>query len=265
MQLNEQTSELSSIMMAAAGVGSAPSVYTGKDTRSRVGPTKADRPTRPSIAEVQQQIAAMPVTTSGLMWRLFEIVFAAAALLLSLPILCVIGLIIRFDSRGPVLFRQSRVGKSGKLFPFTKFRTMYADAKQRFPHLYAYKYSDEQIQELKFKVPNDPRATPAGRWLRQSTLDELPNFWHVLTGEMALVGPRPEIPEMLPYYNGEELLKFTVRPGITGLAQVSGRGLLSFRDTVDLDVEYVRNRTAWGDLKIIALTIHRIVWRHGAF
>ena len=107
--------------------------------------------------------------------------------------------------------------------------------------------------------------TPQGQWLRKSTLDELPNFWKVLTGEMALVGPRPEIPEMLPYYDREALLKFKVRPGVTGLAQISGRGRLSFHDTVALDVEYVLNRSLFLDLKIILLTVQKIVTRDGAF
>jgi lipopolysaccharide/colanic/teichoic acid biosynthesis glycosyltransferase len=108
-------------------------------------------------------------------------------------------------------------------------------------------------------------VTPQGHWLRKSTLDELPNFWNVLTGRMALVGPRPEIPEMLPYYGGDMLLKFTVRPGITGLAQISGRGRLGFHETVALDVEYVRRRSLTLDLKIILLTIQKIVTRDGAF
>ena len=112
---------------------------------------------------------------------------------------------------------------------------------------------------------NDPRVTPQGEWLRKSTLDELPNFWNVLRGDMALVGPRPEIPEMLPYYEGEMQLKFRVRPGITGLAQISGRGRLGFYETVKYDVEYVKNRSFRLDLKILLITIYKIVARDGAF
>jgi lipopolysaccharide/colanic/teichoic acid biosynthesis glycosyltransferase len=120
------------------------------------------------------------------------------------------------------------MGINRKPFRFVKFRTLYADARQRFPKLYSYQYTAEELEQLKFKVEDDPRVTPQGRWMRRSTLDELPNFWNVLTGDMALVGPRPEIPEMLRYYHGDMLLKFTVRPGITGMAQISGcngRGL----------------------------------------
>jgi len=118
---------------------------------------------------------------------------------------------------------------------------------------------------LKFKNDNDPRVTPQGRWLRRLSVDELPNFWNVLTGDMALVGPRPEIPEMLPYYKGEMLEKFLVRPGVTGLAQISGRGRLGFYETVDLDVSYVRNRSFLLDLRIMARTVALIILRDGAF
>jgi lipopolysaccharide/colanic/teichoic acid biosynthesis glycosyltransferase len=173
--------------------------------------------------------------------------------------------LIRRDSPGSAVFRHERVGMAGRLFRFTKLRTLYADAKRRFPHLYAYQYGPSQIEELCFKVPDDPRVTRVGKWLRRSTLDELPNFWHVLTGEMALVGPRPEIPEMLPYYTEEEILKFSVRPGITGYAQISGRGRLRFREMAKLDVEYVKERNFWIDLKVIWRTLYLIVRRDGAF
>jgi lipopolysaccharide/colanic/teichoic acid biosynthesis glycosyltransferase len=151
------------------------------------------------------------------------------------------------------------------VFRFVKFRTLYADAKTRFPHLYAYKYSSEELKGLRFKVENDPRVTRVGQWLRKSSLDELPNLWNVVTGDMALVGPRPEIPEMLPYYQGEMLKKFTVRPGVTGLAQTSGRGRLGFYETVDLDVEYVHLRCALLDIRLLLRTVRMVVLRDGAF
>jgi lipopolysaccharide/colanic/teichoic acid biosynthesis glycosyltransferase len=142
---------------------------------------------------------------------------------------------------------------------------MYVDARERFPELYAYKYKDDEVQGVKFKIPNDPRRTHLGRLLRKTTIDELPNFWNVLTGHMALVGPRPEILEMLPYYRGEDLLKFSVRPGVTGLAQTDGRGCLNFRETVDLDVIYVKTRSFWLDICIIFRTIKMVILGSGAF
>jgi lipopolysaccharide/colanic/teichoic acid biosynthesis glycosyltransferase len=197
--------------------------------------------------------------------RALEIAIAATLLVITFPIMVLVALIIRIDSPGPILFRQLRVGANGRLFRFTKFRTLYADARERWPELYAYWYSPAEVEQLHFKVKNDPRVTRAGRWLRKSTLDELPNLWHVLTGEMALVGPRPEIPEMLPYYDTRGLRKFTVRPGVTGLAQISGRGNLSFTDTVKHDVDYVDRRSAWLDTRIVATTLYRTVRREGAF
>jgi lipopolysaccharide/colanic/teichoic acid biosynthesis glycosyltransferase len=199
------------------------------------------------------------------LWRLFEIVVAASALTLTAPIILILAIIIRRGSPGRPLFFQPRVGINGQLFNFVKFRTLYVDARRRFPELYAYRYSDDELRALKFKIVNDPRVTPQGRWMRTTTLDELPNFWNVLRGDMALVGPRPEIPEMLPYYKGEMLRKFSVRPGVTGLAQISGRGRLGFHETVELDVEYVKNRSLLLDLKIIALTVYKMVTRDGAF
>ena len=197
--------------------------------------------------------------------RLIEIVAGAVGLLLTLPIMAVIAFCIRWDSPGPALFRQERVGKGGEVFSFIKFRTMYIDAKKRWPGLYAYSYTPQQLDALKFKVVSDPRVTPVGRWLRQTSLDELPNFWNVLTGDIALVGPRPEIPEMLKYYKGEQFLKFSVRPGVTGLAQVSGRGRLSFQDTIKLDLDYVKNRSFAHDCKLIMKTIKMVLTGDGAF
>lgn len=197
--------------------------------------------------------------------RVFETLVASCMILLTAPLMLVLALVIRRGTPGKAIFQQQRLGMNLKPFTFVKLRTMHTDARQRFPELYDYRYSDHEIEQLKFKIVDDPRVTPQGKWLRTSTLDELPNFWNVLTGEMALVGPRPEIPEMLPYYSAGQLLKFTVRPGITGLAQISGRGRLSFQETVRLDVEYVKRRSLLLDLKILTRTAYKLVTRDGAF
>jgi len=197
--------------------------------------------------------------------RAFEIVIAAVALLVSSPLMLLIAIIIRLDSPGPAIFRQRRVGANGRLFWFYKFRTLYADAKERFPGLYAYNYSPGEVLKLQFKVEEDPRVTRAGKWLRRSTLDELPNFWNLLKGDIAIVGPRPEIPEMLKHYAPDQLLKFTVRPGITGMAQTHGRGNLAFQETIAWDLEYVRNRSVWLDVKIVCRTLRMLFTLDGAF
>lgn len=155
------------------------------------------------------------------LWRdALDRLFALIILIATLPITLVVALLVRIDSPGPVLFRQWRVGKGGRLFRFTKFRTYYADAKEQFRSCTRISTTQMRLSGCSSKCQTIPRATRMGAWLRESTVDELPNFWHVVTGEMALIGPRPEIPEMLQYYSGDDLKKFTVRPGVSGAAQV---------------------------------------------
>ncbi|MBL0156897.1 MAG: sugar transferase [Bryobacterales bacterium] len=214
---------------------------------------------------ILRRIAAMPHEEPNFVQCIAERIFGAVNLLVTLPIMIVLAILIRLDSPGPILFRQWRVGRNGRLFRFTKFRTYFHDARERFPELYAYNYTPDQVETLQFKVPDDPRATRIGRWLRESTLDELPNFWNVVTGEMRLVGPRPEIPEMLPYYSQEELKIFTVPPGITGPAQVGGRGLLTFKATNKLNLDYIATRSLTQDFSLVAKTILKVITRHGAF
>jgi lipopolysaccharide/colanic/teichoic acid biosynthesis glycosyltransferase len=217
-------------------------------------------------------------------------IISTIAIALSLPIIALITLIIRIDSPGPAIFKQVRIGKDrrgdgrqrlrdeaglgperrkkdlgGKPFIFYKFRTMFVDAKERYPDLYRYEYDPEEIKTFYFKVADDPRLTRFGRHLRKTTLDELPNFINVLKGDMSLVGPRPEIPQMIKYYRGEQRNKFKVKPGLTGLCQVNGRGLLSFQESQRLDVEYIKNKTVWFDFKILLTTLKVSIFRIGAF
>jgi len=217
----------------------------------------------PVVEELGRRGQGLPAIP--LAQRALEIAIALPLLILALPVMLLLALIIRLDSPGPVIFRQVRVGRHGRLFRFAKFRTLYVDARQRWPELYAYSYSPDEVAALYFKLRDDPRVTRVGRWLRKSTLDELPNLWNVIVGDVALIGPRPEIPEMLPYYDDDGLAKFAVRPGITGLAQVRGRGDLSFRDTVDFDLEYVYTRSFWLDVDIAVRTVLCTVLRKGAF
>lgn len=226
--------------------------------------------------------------------RAIEILVALIGLVLGLPIMLSEIVLIRWDSPGPALFFQTRLARSVMLrgadleartdlrpppegyerdalyyvpsyFNFVKFRTMYHDARSRFPELYAYKFAPEDFHRRHFKNEDDPRVTRVGRILRRLTVDELPNLWCVLIGKMRLVGPRPEIPEIVQYYTPEQMYKFACKPGITGLAQVNGRGLLNWGETLAWDLEYVRTRTVWLDLKIILLTLKYIIVRRGAF
>jgi len=215
-----------------------------------------------TLAELSAQ-ADIPPTPIPV--RLFEIITATSVLIVTAPLMLAITIIIKRGTPGRTLFFQKRVGRNGKLFTFVKFRTLYADARERFPELYAYSYNEQELEGLQFKVVDDPRVTPQGKWLRKTSLDELPNFWNVLTGDMALVGPRPEIPEMLPYYKGIMLQKLLVRPGITGYAQTSGRGHLGFYETVRYDLQHVREQSFMADLRMIFKTIQMVLIRHGAF
>lgn len=197
--------------------------------------------------------------------RALDILVGCIGTLVSAPIMLVLAIIIRLDSPGPAVFRQTRLGKGGRPFTFYKFRTMRIDARTRYPELYAYRYSPDEIATMYFKVLDDPRLTRFGRHLRKTSLDELPNFINVVRGDMSLVGPRPELPEMLPYYTTEQTMKFSVTPGLTGLAQVTGRAVLTFQDTIVADLDYCRRRSLWFDTLVLLRTIKTVILRVGAF
>ncbi|CJK51417.1 UDP-galactose phosphate transferase [Streptococcus pneumoniae] len=178
--------------------------------------------------------------------RLFDLSLAAVAIVLLMPFMILIGIMIRRKLGSPVLFRQVRPGRDGKPFEMVKFRTM-RDA------------LDTQGKLL----PDSERMTPLGSFLRASSLDELPELWNVLKGDMSLVGPRPLLMEYLPLYSPEQYRRHEVRPGVTGWAQINGRNALSWEEKFKLDVWYVENRSLWLDLKIIFLTIKKVVVRDG--
>ena len=197
--------------------------------------------------------------------RAVDVVGAAALLVVTSPVIALLALLIRLDSPGPALFSQDRVTAGGRHFRFWKFRTMYVDARERFPELYAYRFADGDADATYYKLADDPRNTRVGRWLRTTTLDELPNLWNVLVGDMSLVGPRPDLPELVRRYRPEELACLQVKAGVTGLAQVSGRSLLTVRERLTLDVHYVAEQSLATDLRILASTVRVVVAREGAF
>lgn len=178
--------------------------------------------------------------------RLFDILASALGLLLLSPVIAIVAWQIRRKLGSPVLFRQLRPGLDGKPFEMIKFRTMHdaADAAGN-------------------PLADSERMTSFGKFLRSSSLDELPELWNVLKGEMSLVGPRPLLMEYLPLYSPEQYRRHEVRPGVTGWAQVNGRNALSWDEKFTLDVWYVDNRSFWLDLKIIFLTIKTVVVRDG--
>lgn len=186
-----------------------------------------------------------------LLKRLFDIVASTILAVLLSPLLLVLALIVRFSSPGPILFRQVRVGFGGTEFKMLKFRSMVVDAEERLAALMAERDAGNEIM---FKMRDDPRVTRVGRVMRRFSLDELPQLFNVIGGSMSLVGPRPPLPREVAQYATHVHRRFLVRPGITGLWQVSGRSTLSWEDTVRLDLNYVENWTFMGDLLILART-----------
>lgn len=178
------------------------------------------------------------------MKRLMDILGAMAGLLLLAPVIVLLAFLVRFKLGRPVLFRQIRPGRAGKAFQMAKFRTMTDDR--------------DANGDL---LPDAARLTGFGQFLRSSSLDELPELWNVLMGDMSLVGPRPLLMEYLPLYSKRQARRHELRPGITGWAQINGRNALSWEEKFELDVWYVENRTLWLDIKILFLTVWKVVKR----
>lgn len=193
--------------------------------------------------------------------RVMDVIVASAGLMLAaLPMLC-IALAIRLTSPGPILFRQARVGKGGRLFTSYKFRSMYMDAEDRLAEVRHLNQADGPI----FKIRQDPRMTPVGRFLRRASLDELPQLFNAFRGEMSIVGPRPALMTEVIAYEPWQLERLTVRPGLTGLWQVSGRSDLPFEAMMRLDLEYIRRWSLWFDLWLLMLTVPTVVSGRGAY
>ena len=192
--------------------------------------------------------------------RLFDIVFAILILMVLSPFFLLFAVFIFLDSRGSVFFLGKRMGRTGETFTLWKFRSMIPDADSQKKDLKDLSHRDGPF----FKVKNDPRVTRFGRFLRRLSLDELPNFWNVLKGDMAVVGPRPHLPEEVGKYKPWQKRVLLMKPGVTGLAQVSGRSDLSFAEEVRLDLYYLENWSFWLDMKIILKTLAVIVSQKGA-
>lgn len=217
-----------------------------------------------------QEIADIPVFQleerifqrwARLVKRVMDIGVSAAVLLLLAPIWVLVALAIKLVSRGPVIFRQARVGKGERVFFVYKFRSMYADAEERRAEI----EKDNLPVDALLRLPMDDRVTPLGRFLRRFSIDEVPQFINVLKGEMSVVGPRPHMPSEVARYKDWQLRKFDVLPGVTGLTQVSGRKNLSLDDMVRLDIYYIENWSPWLDLQILLKTVPAVLWGKGAY
>ena len=193
--------------------------------------------------------------------RVFDSILGSIGLLFALPVIAVAAIAIKLDSPGPVFHRAIRVGRGGRKFTFLKLRSMQADAEELrglLLHL-------NQAQGPAFKLHNDPRVTRVGKLLRKTSIDELPQLWHVVRGEMSLVGPRPPFPEEVEQYEPWMLKRLSVRPGLTCLWQIRGRSDLSFDDWMRLDIEYVDRVSFRLDVEILVLTIPAVLSARGAY
>ncbi|PEY37763.1 multidrug MFS transporter [Bacillus cereus] len=194
--------------------------------------------------------------------RCIDIIGALIGIIILLPVFVLVGICIKLsDSKHPVFFKQERIGKDEKIFYMYKFRTMVHDAEKKLQELLPY----NEVSGAMFKMKDDPRITKLGKILRKTSIDELPQLWNVLKGEMSLVGPRPPLVREIAEYTEYEKQRLLIIPGCTGLWQVSGRSQLSFEEMVELDLMYIQNRTILYDMKIIAKTIRYLLKNSGAY
>jgi exopolysaccharide biosynthesis polyprenyl glycosylphosphotransferase len=205
--------------------------------------------------------ASAPSGTAPLVGkRLFDLAVSLLVIVLLAPALVALALAIKLDSAGPVFFRQRRIGLNGREFWLYKFRSMCADAESRLAQLREANEMDGPV----FKMREDPRVTRVGRFLRKTSLDEFPQFWNVLRGEMSVVGPRPPIPSEVKLYKRWQRRRLSVKPGITCTWQVSGRNEIDFAQWMELDLHYIDNWSLWRDLKIVLRTIPAVILGRGA-
>lgn len=202
--------------------------------------------------------------------RIKRILDVSFVLLLSpflLFVCSIIAVLIRLDSKGPVLFRQKRYGQNGELFEMLKFRSMYVDSQDLLHRKAVERYMNGEAisenAENPYKINDDPRVTRIGKFLRKTSLDELPQFWNVLRGDMSLVGPRPPMTYEVELYSVRDWLRLSGKPGLTGPWQVYGRSKVTFREMVEMDISYLQHQSLWNDCKYIFLTVPVMILARG--
>lgn len=195
--------------------------------------------------------------------RLLDITLGSILLLLSLPIILIAALAIRLETKGNPFFFQQRIGLGGKPFRIVKLRGMFIDARVRFAELYDYKRHG--TLDFHFHPKTDPRITKVGAFLRRTSIDELPNFWNVVVGDMTLVGPRPEVPELLDLYGEYKTSYVSIKPGVTCISKISGRDSLSKRDSIELDLRYVEKMGIGYDCHILWKTLEGVLLRRDVY
>ncbi|MEO0435674.1 MAG: sugar transferase [Pseudomonadota bacterium] len=194
--------------------------------------------------------------------RALDIAISALGLLFLAPFFVLLALLVKAESRGPVLFSQTRIGRRGRSFRCWKIRSMYVDAEERKLALLAH---NEMLGGTIFKMKRDPRITRIGRFIRKASIDELPQLWNVLVGDMSLVGPRPPVPAEVVLYSSRHRQRLSVKPGITCIWQVSGRSNISFEEQVELDIKYIKERSLSFDLCLLLATVPAVLLAKGAY
>lgn len=183
--------------------------------------------------------------------RIIDIIGAGLGLILLSPIIAIVACAVKVNSKGPIFFSQKRVGKNGELFEMYKFRSMVVNAEELKENL----EDKNEMSGPMFKIKDDPRITKVGKFIRKTSIDELPQLWNVLRGDMSLVGPRPSLPKEVEQFDNWMFKRLTVRPGLTCYWQVSGRNNIDFEDWMKLDIKYVEERNIWIDIKLIFKTV----------
>ena len=222
---------------------------------------------RPSVfhhnrIQLRMLLWHITIRTSMAFKRSMDMVLALSAIILGMPLFLLTALLVKITSPGPIIFSQVRVGKYGRHFKFYKFRSMYIDAEARKAELMKHNESGDGVI---FKMKRDPRITPVGRFIRKFSIDELPQLFNVLLGDMSLVGPRPPLPSEVKTSTLEERKRLNITPGITCLWQISGRSELPFSKQIALDKEYIASRSAWKDFLILLKTIPATLTGRGAW
>jgi lipopolysaccharide/colanic/teichoic acid biosynthesis glycosyltransferase len=229
-------------------------------TNLRSAPARVDYPVREPTNEpsfILRPSKAVPRPLYEASKRVFDLLLGVPLLIIATPIIMVAAAAIRLESPGSPIFIQKRLGKGGRPFKIVKLRGMYRDAKILFPSYYD--YSTKKNLDFCFHEEVDPRVTQTGKFIRKTSIDELPNLWNVVRGDMSLVGPRPEIPEVLALYGPYREEYLSVKPGVTCLSKCTGRDRLTKRETIEFDLKYIRNRRFRDDLKILWRTFRQVL------
>lgn len=213
-------------------------------------------------ARAKRQMWTFTVCSSERLKRAIDIVGAVTLLVALSPLLAVVAAIIKLTDRGPVLFWQTRVGRYGRAFPFPKFRSMVPNAEKLKDQLLG---NNDHGDCVTFKMKRDPRVTRIGRVIRKLSIDELPQLWCILKGDMSLVGPRPPVPREVAKYTLAQRRRLDVTPGLTCIWQVSGRGDIPFPQQVELDVKYIESQSLWTDVKLLCSTVPAVLLGKGAY